>query len=290
MPENRTHLDRLLDIIRIEATVDDRFIGQSEDIGTPSIYGGQVLGQAFMAACLTVPDDRAAHSFHAYFLRPGDHGQPVDYAVHRVRDGGSFSTRSVAAFQNETPIFEMMASFHAREHDIDRQEPMPSVPGPEGIRSESELFDQVVERLPVQLRGKPGFLAGLEYRPVIPFDWLDPTPREARASIWLRVPGALPDTPIIHQALLAYASDHGLLLTATLPHGLSIVRGDVRLASIDHALWFHRDFRIDDWLLYQIDCPSVHGNRTFCRGSIYTQDGRLVATVNQEGLMRRKRR
>lgn len=283
----RTALDRLVDLIEIESVGPDRFCGQSEDIGTPAVYGGQVLGQALMAACLTAPAQRAAHSLHAYFLVPGKHA-PIDYEVDRVRDGGSFSMRRVVAQQEGSPIFEMLASFHSRETGIERHDPMPSVPGPEGIRSEIELRRAVVDRLPASLRDKALIPSGIEYRPLVPMNLFDAPPREARTSIWLRAAAPLPDSAPLHQALLAYASDHGLLTTATLPHGLRLLRGELRLASIDHAMWFHRDFRIDDWLLYRVESPNVCGSRALCRGAIYSRDGRLVATTMQEGLMRPK--
>lgn len=278
-------LGRLRSLMQVEPMGGDRFRGQSEDIGTPAVFGGQVLGQALMAASLTAPAERMAHSLHAYFLLPGQHA-PIDYDVARVRDGGSFTTRSVVASQNGTAIFELTASFHAPEEGPDRHDPMPPVPGPEGIRSEMEHRRAIVERLPSALRGKALIPNGIEYRPVVPFDLLDAPPRAAATSIWLRATAPLPDSPSLHRALLAYASDHGLLLTATLPHGLSLLKGEVRLASIDHAMWFHRDFRIDDWLLYQIDSPTVCGSRALCRGSVFTRDGTLVASTMQEGLMR----
>ena len=283
--ESHAHLQDLLNLIQIKPVGEDRFVGRSKNIGTNAVFGGQVLGQALMAARLTVSEDRVAHSLHAYFLQPGAH-QPIDYAVDRHRDGGSFSARSVVARQDGNPIFKMTTSFQKPETGLDRHDPMPAIPGPERLLEEAELFEAVRARLPEQFRDKSPVLNGLDYRPVIPFDWLDPKPREARSSIWMRASSALPDDRFIHQALLAYASDHGPLLTATLPHGLSYVRGQVRLASIDHSIWFHRDFRMDDWLLYHIDSPNVHGSRAFCRGAIYTRAGLLVATTMQEGLMR----
>lgn len=263
----------------------DHFTGQSQDIGSPAVFGGQVLGQALMAASRTVEAGRAAHSLHAYFMLPGAH-EAIDYAVERLRDGGSFSTRRVVALQKDRPIFELLASFKKPEEGFDRHDPMPAVPGPEGIRSEREYRQKMAERLPPSMREKWTQPRGIDYRPVVPFDWFDAQPREARASVWMKANGQLPDDPALHQALLAYASDHYLLLTATLPHGLSLMQGQVKLASIDHAMWFHRPFRLDDWLLYHMDAPTVCGSRALCRGSIYTRDGVLVATTMQEGLMR----
>ena len=280
-----TPLERLLDLIQVEPLGGDRFRGKSENIGTPAVFGGQVLGQALMASSLTAPSGRLAHSLHAYFLLPGQHA-PIDYDVERVRDGGNFAARRVVARQQGTAIFELTASFHAPEEGPDRHDPMPSVPGPEGIRSELEHRRAMVDRLPPAWRDKAIIPSGIEYRPVTPFELLNASPRVATASIWLRAAAPLPDSPGLHRALLAYASDHGLLLTATLPHGLSLLKGEVRLASIDHAMWFHRDFRIDDWLLYQVDSPTVSGSRALCRGSVFSHDGELVASIVQEGLLR----
>lgn len=285
MSNLQSPLERLVDLIQVEGVGKDRFRGESEDIGTRAVFGGQVLGQALIAACMTAPPGRKVHSIHGYFLLPGQHAS-IDYAVVRVRDGGSFSTRRVVASQQGAAIFEMLASYQATEEGVDRHDPMPPIPGPEGVVSESEHRAAIVDLLPSNLREKASASSGIEYRPVIPFDLLNAKPREARTSIWLRASGPLPDAPMLHQALLAYASDHGMLLTATLPHGLSLLRGDVRLASIDHAMWFHRDFRIDDWLLYQVDSPTVQAGRAMCRGVFYSLEGKLIATTMQEGLMR----
>lgn len=285
LSNGKTSLERLVDLIQIEPLGEDQFRGESEDIGTRAVFGGQVLGQALLAASMTTHPGRRVHSIHGYFLLPGQHA-PIDYAVERVRDGGSFSTRRVVARQQGAEIFELLASYQVQEDGLDRHDPMPSVPGPEGIVSESEHRSAIVDLLPPNLRDKVTIPSGIEYRPVIPFDLLNAKPREARMSIWLRASAPLPDLPTLHQALLAYASDHGMLLTATLPHGLSLLRGDMRLASIDHATWFHRDFRIDDWLLYQVDSPTVQAGRALCRGAFYTRQGQLVASTMQEGLMR----
>ncbi len=278
-------LQQLVNLIDVKATELDCFRGHSVDIGTRNVFGGQVLGQALMAAAKTAPDDRPAHSMHAYFLLPGRH-EDIVYQVAKVRDGGSFSTRRVSAHQEDATIFEASVSFHREELGIDRQDPMPSVPGPQGIFSELEIRQSIADRMPQRWREKAILPTGMEYRPLVPFDHLKPRARDAKSQIWLRTSGPLPDSRPIHQALLAYASDHGLLLSAILPHGLSLVNGEVQLASIDHSVWFHREFRIDDWLLYQIDSPSVHGSRAICRGSVFAQDGRLVASTMQEGLLR----
>ncbi|MDM0027533.1 acyl-CoA thioesterase [Variovorax saccharolyticus] len=278
----------LVDLMRLEPLGDDRFRAQSEDIGTPAVFGGQVLGQALMAASRTVEADRPAHSMHAYFLLPGEHA-PIDYAVDRVRDGRSFTTRHVVARQGERIIFEMSASFQTVDDGIDHQSAMPPVAGPEGLASEREQRIALGERLPERWKVKGLLPHGLEYRRVDPDDLLTPEPRPAESALWMRAIAALPDDPNVHRALLAYASDHGLLGAAMRPHGLSFMSGQVRPASLDHAMWFHRDFRLDDWLLYSLDSPSASGARGLCRGSIFARDGRLVASTAQEGMLRVRR-
>ncbi|MDM0014050.1 acyl-CoA thioesterase II [Variovorax sp. J22P168] len=278
-------VDELVELMRLEPLGDDRFRAQSEDIGTPAVFGGQVLGQALMAASLTVGADRPAHSMHAYFLLPGEHA-PIDYSVDRVRDGRSFTTRHVVARQGERIIFELSASFQTVDEGIEHQFPMPEVAGPEGLANEREQRIALGDRLPERWRVKATAPHGIEYRRVAPGDLLAPVPGVAEDAIWMRAIAPLPDDPNVHRALLAYASDHGLLGVAMRPHGLSFMSGQVRPASLDHAMWFHRDFRFDDWLLYSVDSPSASGARGLCRGSIYTRDGRLVASAAQEGMLR----
>ncbi|HEY2257407.1 MAG TPA: acyl-CoA thioesterase II [Variovorax sp.] len=281
-------VDELVDLMRLDPQGGDRFLAQSEDIGTPAVFGGQVLGQALMAASLTVDAARAAHSMHAYFLLPGEHA-PIEYAVDRVRDGRSFTTRHVVARQGERIIFEMSASFQTRDDGIEHQIAMPVVSAPEGLDSELQQRIALGDRLPERWRAKGLSLHGLEYRRAEPDDMLTPAPRASESAIWLRTIAPLPDDPLLHRALLAYASDHGLLRAAMLPHGLSFVSGQVRPASLDHAMWFHRDFRLDDWLLYCLDSPSAGGARGLCRGSLFARDGRLVASTAQEGMLRVRR-
>ena len=278
----------LVDLMRLETLGADRFLAQSEDIGTPAVFGGQVLGQALMAASRTVEADRPAHSMHAYFLLPGEHA-PIEYSVDRVRDGRSFTTRHVVARQGERIIFEMSASFQTVDEGIEHQLPMPAAAGPQGLASELEQRIAMGERLPARWRDKGLTPHGVEYRRVDPDDLLAPEVRPAESALWMRAIAALPDDPNVHRALLAYASDHGLLGAAMRPHGLSFMSGQVRPASLDHAMWFHRDFRLDDWLLYSLDSPSASGARGLCRGSIFARDGRLVASTAQEGMLRVRR-
>ncbi|MDQ0588803.1 acyl-CoA thioesterase [Variovorax paradoxus] len=281
-------VDELVALMQLEPLGGDRFLAQSEDIGTPAVFGGQVLGQSLAAASLTVGAERPVHSMHAYFLLPGEHA-PIEYSVDRVRDGRSFTTRHVVARQQERIIFEMSASFQTVDDGVEHQFAMPAAEGPEGLASELDQRIALGERLPERWRIKGLEPHGIEYRRVEADDLLTPAVRPSESAIWMRAIAPLPDDPVVHRALLAYASDHGLLRAAMLPHGLSFMSGQVRPASLDHAMWFHRDFRMDDWLLYVLDSPSASGARGLCRGSLFTRDGRLVASTAQEGMLRVRR-
>jgi acyl-CoA thioesterase-2 len=285
LPATARLADDMVALMRLEPLGEDRFRGQNLDICTLNVFGGQVLGQSLMAACLTMEPSRPVHSMHAYFLLPGAHA-PIDYAVDRVRDGRSFSTRHVWARQNGQTIFEMAASFQTRDPGMEHQAPMPDLPGPERLPSELDRRLDAIAQLHPRLREKATSPRGIEYRTVEQDDLMAPMPRDGSSAIWMRVVAPLPDDPNVHRALLAYASDHGLLRAAAIRHGLSFLAGHVRAASLDHAMWFHRDFRFDDWLLYVIESPSASGARGLCFGRIYTRDGRLVASTAQEGMMR----
>ncbi|RZL60929.1 MAG: acyl-CoA thioesterase II [Variovorax sp.] len=289
MTDSATDPSRLVDalaaLMRLASLGDDRFRGQSEDLGSPAVFGGQVLGQALVAASQTVAPDRPVHSMHAYFLLPGEHA-PIDYSVDRVRDGRSFTTRHVLARQQDRIIFEMTASFQTVDEGIDHQLAMPETRGPEGLPSELMQRIALGDQLPERWRLKGTVPHGIEYRRVEDDDMLAPVARTGGSAIWMRAIAPLPDDPVVHRALLAYASDHGLLRGAMVPHGLTFMSGKVRAASLDHAMWFHRPFRFDDWLLYVIDSPSASGARGLCRGSVFTRDGRLVASTAQEGMVR----
>jgi acyl-CoA thioesterase-2 len=226
------------------------------------------------------------HSLHAYFLRPGDKAAKIVYDVDRIRDGGSFTTRRVVAIQHGQPIFNFAASFHVKEDGPVHQAEMPKVVGPDGLTSVNELRRQNIDKWPAHLRAVLHAETAIEIRQCVPHDPFNPQTRAPRDDAWLRASDRLPDDPVLHQAMLAYASDFGLLHAALLPHGLSFMNGSVQAVSLDHAMWFHDEFRMDEWLLYATDSPAAHGARGFCRGSIYTQDGRLIASVAQEGLMR----
>lgn len=275
----------LLELLHLEQLDGDRFRGQSRDIGAPQVFGGQVLGQALMAAGRTV-ENRTAHSLHAYFLRRGDVAAPIEYAVDRARDGSSFSSRRVVAVQHGRAIFHMAASFQRVESGIEHQVVMPEVPGPDGLpdRSEvpAEVLVQLHEKLRTYLLRKRPFLI----RPVNPPDLLHPEKTEPVKYVWIKAVDTLPDDPLLHQALFAYVSDYELLSTATLPHAINFRDSNVQMASLDHAVWFHRPFRADEWLLFSYDSPSASGSRGLARGLVFGQDGRLVASTAQEGLMR----
>lgn len=285
IPTTACLVEDLVALMRLEQVAPDRFRAQSEDLGTPAVFGGQVLGQALMAASQTVDADRPVHSMHAYFLLPGEHA-PIDYSVDRVRDGRSFTTRHVLARQEGRIIFEMAASFQTVDRGLEHQLDMPELAGPEGLPSELEQRLAIGDKLPARWRVKGTQPHGIEYRRVEDDDLLAPVPREGGSAVWMRAVAPLPDDPTMHRALLAYASDHGLLRAAMVRHGHSFLSGRVRAASLDHAMWFHRDFRFDDWLLYVIDSPSASGARGLCRGSVFSRDGRLVASTAQEGMLR----
>ena len=284
-PSALESLVRLLDLEPLEVNL---FRGLSPQIGWQRVYGGQVLGQALVAAVRTVEEARIAHSLHAYFLLPGDPSVPIIYEVERIRDGGSFTTRRVKGIQHGRAMFSMSVSFQKAEAGFYHQTPMPDVPSPEDLPSEKDLARQMLERVPENMRQYWQRERPIEMRPVDLSRYLVAKPRTAAQHIWLKANGRLPDTPALHQCVLAYASDFTLLDTALIAHGKLMFDADIQLASLDHALWFHRPFRADEWLLYVQDSPSASGARGFCRGSVYTRDGILVASVTQEGLMRQR--
>lgn len=285
LPATHPDVDRLVALMDLENLGDDRFLAQSDELGTLNLFGGQVLAQAMLAASQTVAPDRILHSLHGYFLLPGEHA-PVTYCVARVRDGRSFSQRTVEARQGDKVIFELTTSFQVAAHGPEHQAPMPTYPGPAGLLPETEKRQAIRPMLPPYFHDKLLGPRGIEQRRVHTIDAFNPQPREGGSAMWVRAQAPLPNDPVLHRALLAYASDYGLLLTAIEPHGLSLFKGEVRLASLDHAMWFHRDFRLDDWLLFAMDSPSACGARGLCSGRFYTQDGVLVASVMQEGMMR----
>lgn len=278
-------LVQLLDLETLETNL---FRGQSRDLGGKSVYGGQVIGQALVAAARTV-EGAVPHSLHAYFLRPGDMAQPIVYDVDRVRDGRSFIARRVQAIQNGLPILSMIASFQRPEGGLEHQIAMPDVPGPDELEFAHVLRQRWAREggaLPERVRAALTRELAIEFKPVKPWNPLKPEKREPVQHIWLRAGGALPADPLLHTCVLAYATDFNLLSTALLPHGKTWFGPEMIVASIDHALWFHREVRADDWLLYAMDSPTAQGARGFSRGSIFDRRGRLVCSVTQENLMR----
>ncbi len=285
MDHRLTDLLSLLELERLEV---DLFRGASRDIGAPQVFGGQVLGQALSAAAATV-EGRIVHSLHAYFLRRGDCNAPIVYQVDRSLDGHSFSNRRVVAVQHGQQIFNMAASFQVSEPGFDHQIGMPPVPTPESLPATTAPPAHVLERLPERVRRFFEQPRPFEFRMVQGIDYLRPERRAPERQIWFRAVGALPDDEMLHRRLLAYVSDFFLLDTANLPHGTSILQPTIVMASIDHALWFHRTLRVDDWLLYAMESPSASGARGFARASVFARDGRLVASAAQEGLVRIKK-
>ncbi|GHB98745.1 acyl-CoA thioesterase II [Thermomonas carbonis] len=282
-------VSELIELLSLERLEDNLFRGQSRDIGTRFVFGGQVLGQALSAAQATIDPatgSRAAHSLHAYFLRAGDIEHPIVYDVDRTRDGGTFSVRRVTAIQHGKVIFFCAASFQQQEDGAEHQLTMPEVPKPEDIQPAPALAPDVLAALPTKVQRWLSRQGPFEFRHVYPRDELNPPKRPPYQQVWFRLSEPVGDAPELHRALLAYASDFHLLGTATFPHGISYYQPDVQMASLDHALWFHRDFRADDWLLYSIDSPSAQGSRGLARGQIFDRAGRLVASTAQEGLIR----
>ena len=281
MPDS---LDVLLNILDLEPLEVNIYRGRNRDLGTGRVYGGQVFAQALVAARRTVDDpSREAHSAHGYFILPGDLAAPIVYFVDRLRDGRSFTTRRVTAIQHGQAIFNLSASFHVREEGPAHQSPMPDAPDPDTITPELDLIRERAGAIPEPLRSVLTQDRPIDVRPV------EPRGDEARLPLrraWFRAIGRLPDSISTQQAILAYASDYGLLVTALQPHGIRYRAPGLQLASLDHSLWMHRPFRADEWLLYTTDSPVTNGARGFVRGTIHSRSGELVASVAQEGLIR----
>jgi acyl-CoA thioesterase-2 len=282
-------VSELIDLLSLERLEDNLFRGQSRDIGTKYVFGGQVLGQALSAAQATMDsagEPRAAHSLHAYFLRAGDIEHPIVYNVDRTRDGGSFSVRRVTAIQHGQVIFFCAASFQQEEHGVEHQMSMPEVPRPEDLAPAPAIPPDVLAKLPIKVQRWLDRTGPFEFRHIYPRDELNPTKRPPFQQVWFKLSEKVGDAPELHRALLAYASDFQLLGTATFPHGISYYQPNVAMASLDHALWFHRPFRADEWLLYAIDSPTAQNARGLARGLIYDRGGALVASTVQEGMIR----
>jgi len=278
----------LLALLELEPLEVNLFRGESRDIGSPQVFGGQVLGQALTAASATV-EGRIVHSLHAYFLRRGDFNAPIVYQVDRALDGHSFSNRRVVAIQHGEPIFNMAASFQVIEEGLEHQIAMPEVPPPEELPDSSRPPPALLARLPERLRRFLEQPRPFEFRLVQPMDYLAPRSAPPSRQVWFRAVDRLPADERLHRRLLAYLSDYFLLDTATLPHGSALLGSTIMMASIDHAMWFHRPLRVDDWLLYAVESPSASGARGFARAGVYSRDGKLIASTAQEGLVRLRR-
>ncbi len=281
-------LDALLATLDLEPLEDNLFRGARGKEGWQRVYGGQVLGQALIAAARTVDPARSAHSLHGYFLLAGDPSQPIIYDVERIRDGASFTTRRVKAIQHGRAIFSMSASFHKAEAGFDHQSPMPDIPPPEALPNPKDLIGGLIDNLPASMRSYWERERPIDMRIVDVSRYLTREKKTPLQHIWIRANGPLPNEPSLHQAVLAYASDFTLLDTALIAHGKLLFDADLQLASLDHALWYHRPFRADEWMLYVQDSPSAFGARGFCRGTLYARNGDLIASVAQEGLMRKR--
>lgn len=279
-------VSELIELLSLEQLEDNLFRGQSRDIGTKYVFGGQVLGQALSAAQATLTQPRHAHSLHAYFLRAGNIEAPIVYEVDRTRDGGSFSVRRVTAIQHGKVIFFCAASFQDEEPGVEHQLTMPEVPKPEDLEPAPLIPPEKLALLPTKVQRWLDRQGPFEFRHVYPRDELTPPKRPPYQQVWFRLTEKVGDAAELHRALLAYASDFHLLGTATFPHGISYYQPNVQMASLDHALWFHRSFRADDWLLYSIDSPSAQGSRGLARGQIFNRSGQLVASTTQEGMIR----
>ena len=279
-------LTELVSLLQLEKIEDGIYRGRSQDLGFKALFGGQVMGQSVSAALETVEAGKVIHSLHSYFLRPGDANLPVVYQVENLRDGKSFSTRRIKAIQNGKAIFYMTASFQLPENGFEHQDTMPSVPAPEDLSSYNDFIFDHQEFLPDNIRGK--FLAEkpIEIRPIQEYNWVRPEKSPALFQMWIKANGSLGDDPRSHFCMLAYCSDYQFLTTALMPHGASHWHPNIQIASVDHAMWFHRPFRMDEWLLYSTESPSASNGRGLVSGKIFNQKGELVATTMQEGVIR----
>lgn len=281
-------LTELTSLLTLETIEEGIYRGQSQDLGFRALFGGQVMGQAVSAAQETIAPTHSVHSLHSYFLRAGDATMPVVYQVENIRDGKSFSTRRVSAIQNGKAIFYMTASFQKPEAGFEHQDVMPDVPAPETLSSKADFIIQNQQYIPENIREKFLREKPIEMRTVQQYNWLNPEKFEPKCQVWMKANGSLADDLRIHTYLLAYTSDFDFLTTALFPHGVTHWQTNFQLATIDHSMWFHRPFRMDEWLLYDIESPSASNGRGLVKGKIFSRDGQLVASTMQEGVMRQR--
>ncbi|WFU08624.1 acyl-CoA thioesterase II [Rhizobium sp. CB3090] len=286
--EKMTAMEVVLATLDLETIEMNLFRGNSPQVGWQRVFGGQVIGQALMAAQRTVTDDRFAHSLHAYFMLPGDPAVPILYQVDRLRDGSSFNTRRVLAIQHGKAIFAMTVSFQIDEPGFEHQGEMPRVPAPEELMDEEQIKERYIANAPENVRRYWERKRAIEIRPVSLDRYFSRSQPSQRQDIWVRLTGPVPDDRLYRNAVLAYLSDMTLIDAALHAHGTSVFDQGLQVASLDHAMWFHRPFQLDDWLLYTQDSPSASGARGLARGSLFTRSGVLIASVAQEGLIRKK--
>lgn len=282
-----SQLGQLLNILHLEPAGDNIFTGKNLFIGSPHVYGGQVLAQAVSAAQTTIHDDKVLHSIHSYFIHPGDNDLDIEYRVFTVKNGRTFDTRRVIAYQKSREIFILSASFQKPETGIEHQSVMPNVARPDSLTSFSEIFAQFAEKFNIEPRGIFSPDGPFIFYPVESYDPFNPKIRPPLNHTWFKTNGLLSDDRHIHQTTLAYASDFNLLITALFPHGLSFFTTPMQIASLDHAMWFHRPARTDEWLLYVVESSNANSGRAFCSGKIFNIQGDLIASVAQEGLIRK---
>ncbi len=282
-----SQLPQLLEILELKKVEEGIFQGNNLFIGSPNVYGGQVLAQAVYAAQTTVNDGKVLHSIHSYFIHPGDNDLPIEYRVFTVKNGRTFDTRRVLAYQNNREIFILSASFQKPEEGIEHQAIMPNVARPDSLTSFSEIFAQFAEKFNIEPRGIFSPNGPFIFHPVESYDPFNPKIRPPMNHTWFKTNGPLSDDAIMHQTTLAYASDFNLLITALFPHGLSFFTTPMQIASLDHAMWFHRPARTDEWLLYVVESSNANKGRAFCSGKIFNLQGDLIASVAQEGLIRK---
>jgi acyl-CoA thioesterase-2 len=283
-------VSELLDLLDLEQLEYNLFRGQSSSIGSKRVFGGQVLAQSLSAAMQTVPEDRFVHSLHAYFILPGDISMPIVFDVEPIRDGGSFTTRRVKAIQKGRVILNFAASFQLRQEGYDHQIDMPDITPPEKLENWEGLAKEFGDLLPENFRKFLDRDRPIEFKPVERFNPFSDNKSGPYRHVWIKAKGTIPDHEKLHNLVLAYTSDYNLLTTALLPHGQLANWHELTLASLDHAMWFHRPFNLNEWMLYETDSPSASGARGFSRGNIFTRDGKLVASVVQEGLIRPRRK
>ncbi|MDN2661769.1 acyl-CoA thioesterase II [Psychromonas sp. 14N.309.X.WAT.B.A12] len=283
-------LNDLLGQLSLEKLEVNLYRGQSQDLGYGAVFGGQVMGQAISAAKETVKTDQQVHSFHSYFLRPGKTDQAIVYDVERIRDGNSLSARRIKAVQNGKPIFYMTASFKATEKGFEHQDEMPDAPAPEDLISEQEMALLHSDMLPDFIRDKLVSEKPIEMRPVTLINPVEPDIEPPKRLVWFKANGRMPDDLRVHRYLLAYASDFNFLPTALQPHGVSFLDETMQVVTIDHSMWFHHDFRLDEWLLYSVESSVASDGRGLVKGQFFTREGKLVASSVQEGLIRQHRK